>query len=758
MEQSRKIEILAPAGNYDSLISAVVNGADAVYLGASAFSARAKAGNFTQEELERAVRFCHLHGVKVYLAVNTVIKPVEYENALTIISNAKNVGVDAFIIQDMVFLQYLRSTMPDIIVHLSTQAGIHNLEGAKIVESLGVSRVVLSRETLLDDIVKIKNNTNLEIEYFVHGALCVSFSGNCYLSSLASGLSGNRGRCLQFCRKKYSCKNQSGYLLSPKDFNMTDKISDLIDAGVSSLKIEGRMRRAEYVGEAVRHYKDLILGKKSSQNALYSIYNRGDFCHGYLDNPTESLIYPKLQGHKGVDIGRVVKINGKFAQLRLKNPLESGDGLKFLRNGYEVGNSLVGSGTKISKTGNEYLQEVTYVGKLKVGDCASITTDISAIREIEGRTKKIPVDIDLLINCGELTAIAKCDGLTIETTDKTLLQSAKNNPLTQKSLLEIFAKTGKTQFLLNNFTANVDGDYFAPKSLINEFRRNLYLKIEDELLKMRKKEHIELLKTQSLGVLSEKNSKFAPKITPKTLNKCIIAQTNNPQIALNLLNRVDYVAYFPKNYELESVVDIMEKLGGKGILSMPIIARGKDIDILTKIVNSRAVKCVIANNAYTYSIARGKKIIRGCGLNVINPQINEESILSVEYDGNNFGDNFVYCYGKFPVMTFTHCPKMTINDGKCISCNQENIEIADENGNKFTINFYKIAHCYSQMLNTVAINGLNFVTSGKIKKVFLDFVDSNASEIEEVLSVIENEKSDKLSTQTTGGYFTKKLQ
>lgn len=215
--------MLAPAGNPDSLRAAVVNGADAVYLGAPMFSARAKAENFTFEQLAEAVRYCHLFGVKVYLAVNTVIKPEEYESALNTVKRALTTEIDAIIVQDLAFLSILHSTMPDIVVHLSTQAGVHNAAGAIIAEKLGAKRVILSREVLLEDIREIKRKTKLEIECFVHGALCVAFSGNCYFSSLATGLSGNRGKCLQFCRKKYSVEKREGYFLSAKDLNESDR-------------------------------------------------------------------------------------------------------------------------------------------------------------------------------------------------------------------------------------------------------------------------------------------------------------------------------------------------------------------------------------------------------------------------------------------------------------------------------------------------------------------------------------------------------
>jgi len=206
--ERKKVEVLAPAGNFEALKCAVNNGADAVYLGLKQYNARAKAGNFTYEELTEAVRYAHFYGVRIYMTFNVLYKPTEYDGVIEAIRKCKEIGVDAFILQDFAFISALISTMPDIVIHLSTQAGIHNLEGALIAQRLGATRIILSRETLLEDIIKISNNTNLEIECFVQGALCISFSGNCYFSSIVSGYSGNRGKCLQLCRKKAQSLSQ----------------------------------------------------------------------------------------------------------------------------------------------------------------------------------------------------------------------------------------------------------------------------------------------------------------------------------------------------------------------------------------------------------------------------------------------------------------------------------------------------------------------------------------------------------------------
>ena len=254
-------EILAPAGNAESLRAAVSNGANAVYLGLKDFSARAKASNFSLDELSDAIAYAHIFGVKVYIAFNTLIKNSEMKSAIEQIETAAKIGADAFIIQDLGLLNEIRN-LTDVPLHASTQMGIHNLYGAEAAKKCGFDRIILSRECTLDDIREIKNNVDIEVETFVQGALCVAFSGNCLFSSLVSGYSGNRGKCLQLCRKKYELdiggRKSDGYYLSAKDLCLLSDLKSLRDAGVDSFKIEGRMRRSEYVGESVSVYRTLI--------------------------------------------------------------------------------------------------------------------------------------------------------------------------------------------------------------------------------------------------------------------------------------------------------------------------------------------------------------------------------------------------------------------------------------------------------------------------------------------------------------------
>ena len=250
----KKVELLAPAGNMRALKAAVMAGCDAVYLGGIKFGARAFSKNFDNDEIAHAINYCHLYGVKVYVTVNTLIYENEVDTFINYIEFLHKNNVDAVIIQDFGMFDLIRKTFPNLEIHASTQMHIHNLDGTLLMEKLGMKRVVLARETSIDQIRDIKNNSNVELEVFVHGALCISYSGQCLMSSLIGGRSGNRGACAGSCRLKYDIIDDNGnklnkgeYPLSTKDLNILEYVGELIDAGIASFKIEGRMKSPEYV-------------------------------------------------------------------------------------------------------------------------------------------------------------------------------------------------------------------------------------------------------------------------------------------------------------------------------------------------------------------------------------------------------------------------------------------------------------------------------------------------------------------------------
>ncbi|MBP5593400.1 MAG: U32 family peptidase [Clostridia bacterium] len=337
-------ELLSPAGDFDSLKAAVVCGANAVYLGLGDYNARSKAKNFSLEELRLALIYCHERNVKVYLTMNTLLKDDEINKALKLAVNAIDEGIDGIILQDLGLLKALQNVRPDFSYHASTQLGVHNAPGIKAAEKMGFKRVVLSRETLSEDIEEMNKTSKVEKEFFIHGAHCVSFSGNCYFSSLVSGYSGNRGKCLQLCRKKYTLsgegKTKKGYMLSTKDICLVKDLKKVKSLGILSGKIEGRLRSKEYAGITAQTYSKALKGvlNASDLDKLKVVFNRGDYSSAYLNSSQPYLIYDEIQSNIGLKIGRVVSYRKDLAFFSLSSSfnVRSGDGVKLIKDGREL--------------------------------------------------------------------------------------------------------------------------------------------------------------------------------------------------------------------------------------------------------------------------------------------------------------------------------------------------------------------------------------------------------------------------------------
>ncbi|MDE5896715.1 MAG: U32 family peptidase, partial [Clostridia bacterium] len=364
-------EILAPAGGEQSARTALLAGADAVYLGLTEFSAREGAENFDSAALSRTAKLAHLLGAKVYVCLNTLIKDRETERFFECARLARDSGADAILMQDIFLGRALKRAYPEITLHLSTQAGCCNEAGARLAKEYGFSRAVLARETPLSEIEKITKI--IETEVFVQGALCTCFSGQCYFSSFAGNNSGNRGRCKQPCRKRYSIDRagfeEPAYALSTADLCAGERVRELVNAGVCSLKIEGRMRREEYVSAAVKYYRALLGGKDGTaeQSALKRAYNRGDYTRGLAFGQEADFLSRKIQGHIGERVGEVSLVKGKYF-CKSGYASQPGDGFKILRKGEEVG----GAGFESGGQGGFFLASRE---KLLTGDEVRLTTD-----------------------------------------------------------------------------------------------------------------------------------------------------------------------------------------------------------------------------------------------------------------------------------------------------------------------------------------------------------------------------------------------
>ncbi|VVB94685.1 Peptidase family U32 [uncultured archaeon] len=485
-------ELLAPVGSKEALIAAIENGADAVYFGGKLFSARQYASNFTREELEWAIDYAHKRSVKAYVTVNTLVKDSELEEASDYLQFLCNAGADAVIVQDMGILRLVREQMPELPVHASTQMTIHNVEGVKFLQEMGVKRVVLARELSLDEIHRIKSQTGIEVETFIHGALCFSYSGQCLLSSMIGGRSGNRGYCAQPCRKKYRMKGIDGYLLSPKDLNMSEHIGSLVEAGIDSFKIEGRMKRHEYVAGVVRVYRKLIdryfeapqdfRVTEDEKHTLLQLFNRG-FTTGYFfGNPGSRLMSRKYPYNIGTELGTVVDYEPlkKFVSIKLNAPLRIGDGIGIGEAGVivrkiSVGNRMVNSASSGSTV------RIPFESEVARGDAVFKTYDSGLMTALEtGNLKKIPIKITIKARIGEPVELCVNDGENEIAVQGGIVSQAERKPISRQSIAEQLTKLGSTFFEAKEITFDIDENIFIPVSELNELRRNAVAELGTE--------------------------------------------------------------------------------------------------------------------------------------------------------------------------------------------------------------------------------------------------------------------------------------
>ena len=494
-----KHELLIPAGDMDSLRQAVYNGADAVYLGCKLFGARKFAKNFDNEEIVEAIKFCHLYGVKIFVTMNTLVKNDEVD---TFINQAKFLhenGVDALIVQDFGMICLLREMFPNLEIHASTQFNNSSFETCKLLYDIGVKRVVFSRELTIDQIDNI--DVPIEKEAFIHGALCISYSGCCLMSSMLGGRSGNRGECAGCCRMKFnlldgnSYINKDKYLLSTKELNTSSCIDRLINSSIYSFKIEGRMKSPLYVGFITRFYRNLIDGKmmnfEEETDKLKTIFNR-EFTLGRLfDVYDHELMNTNSPNHIGLDIGKCsiykdkikIELNdnvtlNQYDAIRFKNS-NKGLIINFL---YDEKMLLTNSATGICYVDNKI--------ELDEDDLVSITQDYLLGKEFENiDEKKINVTFDVKCKLNSSLIVSINDGENIVTLEDGNIESALNVPTSKEVIIEKLSKLGDTPFICNDFNIELDENVFVPMKVLNELRR----RVCEELINIRRDKKKEVI-------------------------------------------------------------------------------------------------------------------------------------------------------------------------------------------------------------------------------------------------------------------------
>ncbi len=671
-----KTEILAPAGDEQTAYAALNAGADAIYLGLKKFSARGGAENFGGDALSRVIRFSHLLGAKVYVTLNTLVKDGETADFFAAVKDVWEKGADAILMQDIFLGKLIKAKYPGIILHLSTQGGCCNVYGAEVARDYGFSRVVLARETPLAEIEKISKM--IETEAFVQGALCTCFSGQCYMSSFAGNNSGNRGKCKQPCRKLYSIDREGyekpAYALSLSDLCVGGKVGELLDAGVVSFKIEGRMRRPAYCAAAVRYVKECVEGKagQGTLSDLKRAYNRGNYTAGLAFGQDGTLLSRNVQGHIGEEIGKVTLVNGRPFCASGFFP-RKGDGFKILRGGKEI----AGAGFAQAGKGGFFLSSRV---RLKTGDAVCVTTDTASSARVLSGAKKREITLHMRFFAGETPKISCGE---FDFSGKTPLEAAGNFPLTAKEAADCFQKTDGLP-LSPEIILETDG-VFLPKAALNALRRDFYA-----ALCM----YLDPPKKLDAAVFEE------PALPPFGMQKCALIAQDAGNADINIVKPYDYSA--------------LPAGGGNVFLYLPPFFTGEDEKLVAPCLgNFGGIYC---DGYYGIALAKkyGVRLFAGTGFNLTNRfavdgvkragaayfalskeiSADEQKKLSAE-------GAFALTKGAIKVMDLCYCPF-----GKtCGTCDRREIyTLTDEEGRRFPLRRYRLGGCRFEVFNCAPLD------------------------------------------------------
>ncbi len=753
------LELLAPAGDIQCFDTAIACGADAVYLGLSNFNARMKADNFDKDTLKSAVEKAHFFGVKVYVALNTILQNDEFNDMFDMVKMAVEARVDAFIVQDLGVCKALLDNFEGIVIHASTQMGIHNLYGAKVAEELGVKRVVLSRETKLEDIKAIRKNTSLEIEYFVQGALCICFSGNCYMSAKEQNASGNRGLCKQMCRLPYQAKlggeTYDGYLLSARDMCLASSLKDLAEAGVTSFKIEGRMRRAEYVGQAVKIYRKL-LNNIEKDNAQYEVstsqnskaikrdsaikadnrlskedseklkiaFGRGEFLDkAYLLDGVPKIVEKRYSNHIGLEIGKVLSVKPFKKELfevtvSSKRKLAKGDGLKFFDGIKEKASLGIGDVKDVGK--NEY----SFVTKTDVRKGWSINLIASSEQEAEVLSQKrvVGIEMHVVARVGDPLQIqAEYKGgnghIVVEKRAEQPLEKARQAVMSADDIAKQCGKVGDSGFEVAKCVVDTNG-VFVAKSVLNALRRDVLDELKAKIIESNSPNAVvcrqaDGLQDKALNVsnnaLNEQNEGFNCRNSQVNLNcqKALKVVESENVFNAGLVHKDDIVVIRPSVYtadEVRKTAEILDVPISRIAIDLPIIANGKDLKIIEKLLaDLPEIHTLVSENIYGLYFARnGYSVIAGQGHNVANvyamkavKDFGADCVVpSLEYP-TAMGDSVIASVDKdIPLMTFAHCPYKTLFDNDCARCSYKDGLTLSRAGKKYGVRRVRLSQCY----------------------------------------------------------------
>lgn len=540
----KKPELLAPAGNFEALEAAIHGGADSVYVGLKNFGARAFANNFTDQEIVDAIKLCHTYGVKLYVTMNTLIKDSEVDEFIDRVRFLHKNGIDAILIQDFGMMMLVREKFPKLEVHASTQFNNSGIDTVKLLKDIGVKRVVFSRELSLDEIKSI--DIDIEKEVFVHGALCISYSGCCLFSSMYGNRSGNRGECVGCCRLPYKLQKNgkiidSGYLLSTKELNTTRHIKELIDSGVDCLKIEGRMKSSSYVYFITKLYRNLIdnsdkVNIDKEEEKLKVLFNR-EFTSGHLFNKNNrEIMNTTSPNHKGKIIGKVIGVEKDKIKIKLDQELNQEDGIRFVEsNKGLIVNFLYDKNKKLTSSASN----ICYIDNkidLKTLDQVALTSSKKLEKELLNYPKrKVSISFNLEARIGNKLTLSVSDGENKFSLSTINVEKALNSPTSNDRIKEQLMKTGETPYLVTDINLEIDDNIFIPIKELNEMRRNVL----DHLTELRCK----------VEDIQEKEVSF-PKLDIKP-TKFLTILVNTEKELLDAVNKYDRVYITKKDVFLK---------------------------------------------------------------------------------------------------------------------------------------------------------------------------------------------------------------
>ncbi len=700
------IEILSPAGNMQNLIASVESGANAVYLGLQDFSARKNSQNFSRDELKYAVAYAKTFNVKTYLTVNTLIKNSELNAVLDSIVYAYNIGVDAFIIQDVFLGKVIKNMLPNAVLHLSTQAGVCNEYGAIQAKRYGFSRVILARETKFEDIKKICKI--IETEIFVQGALCTCFSGHCYMSSYIGANSGNRGLCKQPCRKEYTYETtsgkvlKSGYVLSLSDLCLKDELNKYIKAGVTSFKIEGRMRSEEYVRASVLLYKSALNGEDTSSlfNSLKKAYNRGDYTTSLATSQPKNFISSKIQGHKGLAVTTVNNVLKDTFTVTKNVKFNDGDAFKILRDGKEVGNGFA----SVLASGKQTLK---FKGKIRAGDTVSITKDVLLNDNLK-RTALKQITVDVTVKNGDYLTLL-CEDILVKSSE--VLTPSKTQSATKQDVINNLNKVDVYPFKVSVNFKNFDENLFISKGVLNRLRASLYEKLFFK----------NCLKNQVNIVNYKDFYNFKKPLLNESVKAIITSEVKT-------FSGYNYIIYSPNNYNSVDATSVktLSQNGAKVYLYLPPYLEKNDLEIINKIKGYFSGLYINSYWAVEYCKINGIEFFCGVGVNAFNDVdvaclfgdgarlICASKELSLNEIKNVNDGLIVFNEGAIEIMDLIYCPFSK----NCADCLVDNEFILKDNENrKFIVERYKLSECRFRIYNSyyLDVSAENFSTIKDLK-------------------------------------------